>query len=334
MIKEKITELILDEEYSELGVEIISLVDKPAIGVEWVALSEQDIHMQIVKLAEENGEEYDPDKIIYVDITNEKFSTLKDFVKGVIATNILGRWGIKKDQEPQLRFKYTGPAPQRNFCKAMMNMNKIYTKQEIDKMSLKIDTGFRHQNQPYSLFDFKGGVNCKHYWEQLSVFRNEDGTMVFISHGRAEGNAGQAAGPNNNFWRYPFSIVESEEDKRIVVGPVMIPNLPIKRVDENGEIFYVYFSEQTVKTASERFFKNLKINNTDVQHSEIITNKNILLESWIIEDKDNDKSKIWDFDLPVGTWMAKYKINDEETWNKIKTNELNGFSIDGNFKKN
>jgi hypothetical protein len=44
-----------------------------------------------------------------------------------------------------------------------------------------------------------------------------------------------------------------------------------------------------------------------------------------------DKSTALGFDVPKGTWMVSYKINNKETWQKIKNGELNGFSITGNF---
>jgi len=450
MIKNEIVELIMDEESeNDLGVNIISLVDKPAIGIEWVALSEEkDMYDIVIEMASDvdMGEIYDPAKMVYVDLTKQQFNTIKDFLNGIIAFDILGKLGIKKEQKPERKYKYTGPSAQRKFCKAMLNLNKIYLLEEIEKMSKKIDTGFRHQGQPYSLFEFKGGVNCKHYWEELDVFRNEDGTLVFISHGRAGGKAGQIANASNNYWRYPLSEITNfqlesikdypegvknaakkavdwadengwggcgtpvgktrasqlakgepisvdtikrmysylsrhkvdlqssksyedgcgklmydawggepalkwserflnqiekekmrfsmDDDKKIVVGPVMIPDLPIKRIDELGNEYFVYFTKDTVIKASEKFFKTLKVNNTDIQHSEDITNENTLLESWIVEDLENDKVKMYNISVPLGTWMAKYKINNEETWTQIKDGLLNGFSIDGNFIKN
>lgn len=447
MIKNEIIELVMNEETDDLGVNIISLVDKPAIGVEWITLSDNDIYSFIIEMASNDlvGEVYDPEKVLYVDLTKQQFSTIKDFLKGVLAIDILGKLGIKKEDKPEIRYKYTGPIAERNFCKAMLRLNKIYTKDEISDMSKKIDTGFRHKGQPYSLFDFKGGVNCKHYWEELSVFKNSDGTMVFISHGRASGKAGEIANPSNNFWRYPLSSItnfqmesitdypkgisdvakkavewadkngwgscgtqvgktranqlangepisidtvkrmysylsrhkidlessksyedgcgklmydawggepalswservlnqiekekmkfSTDEDKRIVVGPVMIPDLPIKRIDEMGNEYFVYFTKETVNMAAEKFFKHLKVNNTDIQHNEDITTENTLLESWIVEDEEKDKSLLYGFKVPIGTWMAKYKINNEETWQQIKSGVLNGFSIDGNFIK-
>jgi hypothetical protein len=130
-----------------------------------------------------------------------------------------------------------------------------------------------------------------------------------------------------------FSAIK--EDQQIVVGPIMIPDLPIKRQDPiTKEIFYVYFSEETIKKASEKFFKTLKLNNTDIQHSENITNDNTLLESWIIENPEYDKSKLYGYDLPKGSWIVSYRINDDKTWESIKSGELTGFSIDGNFIQN
>ena len=44
-----------------------------------------------------------------------------------------------------------------------------------------------------------------------------------------------------------------------------------------------------------------------------------------------DKSKMYGFDLPNGTWFVKMKINNDELWQKIKAGELKGLSIEGYF---
>ena len=44
-----------------------------------------------------------------------------------------------------------------------------------------------------------------------------------------------------------------------------------------------------------------------------------------------DKSKLYGYDLPNGTWFVKMKIENEELWNKIKSGELKGLSIEGYF---
>ena len=279
----------------------------------------------VLEAAEEHGEYIDYKDVTYIDITQSEFSTIGDFLKGVTALDILGKKGLKKDEPGETKYRYAGRPAERNFCKAMLRLNKLYTREEIDQMSQRVNTGFRHRpGDAYSIFNFKGGVNCKHYWEEVIVFKGDNNQTIMISKGPAQGRAGEIASSANNYWRF------SEEDERIVTGPAMIPNRLILRKDELGNPFHVYFSQDTIKKINEKFLKNAA-HNTDVNHDDNVTTDNTLLESWIVEDPDYDKSKKLGFDVPEGTWMVSYRINDDQTWNKIKNGELNGFSVTGNF---
>ena len=117
----------------------------------------------------------------------------------------------------------------------------------------------------------------------------------------------------------------------IVTGPAMIPNALIPRRDEMGNLFHVYFSKETVKNIAKKFLEDNNTHNTDVNHDENVVTENTLLESWIVTNPEMDKSTALGFNVPEGTWMTSYKINNEETWKKIKAGELNGFSVTGNF---
>ena len=57
----------------------------------------------------------------------------------------------------------------------------------------------------------------------------------------------------------------------------------------------------------------------------------LTVESWIIEDSKKDKSALYGFSLPKGTWMVKMKIENDDLWAKIKDGELKGLSIEGYF---
>ena len=341
----KIVELLIDWdniEFDELGVDIMSLVDKPAIQTSWLAFNaegEMEIHecdfneetilssdeeQRILEIAEAVGEYVDYKESVFIDINKSEFTTIGDFLKGVSALDILGR-RVKKDQEAETKYRYAGPAAERNFCKAMQRLNKIYTREEIDQMESRgLNRQLGHNQQPYSIFDFKGGVNCKHYWEELSVFRAENGQLVMISHGPARGRAGETANSSNNYWRF------SDEDQRIITGPAMIPDRLILRRDEMGNPFHVYFSKETIRKIAEKFLKNAA-HNTDINHNDEVTTENTLLESWIVDDPQYDKSTKLGFNVPQGTWMVSYRINDTATWQQIKNGELNGFSVTGNF---
>jgi hypothetical protein len=120
------------------------------------------------------------------------------------------------------------------------------------------------------------------------------------------------------------------EEKRILMGAALVPNKPIYRVDGENE-FYVYFSEGTIRKASELFFQKAKQNNATLEH-EVGINGLTVVESWIIEDETHDKSRKYGFELPVGTWMVSMKVNNPEIWDGwVKTGRVKGFSIEGYF---
>ena len=56
-----------------------------------------------------------------------------------------------------------------------------------------------------------------------------------------------------------------------------------------------------------------------------------VVESWIIEDEQFDKSRKYDFNLPVGTWMISMKVENDDVWDRVKSGEIKGFSIEGSF---
>jgi hypothetical protein len=120
------------------------------------------------------------------------------------------------------------------------------------------------------------------------------------------------------------------EEKRILMGAALVPNKPIFRMDGEEE-FYVYFSEATIRKASEMFFQKAKQNNATLEH-EVGINGLTVVESWIIEDETHDKSRKYGMELPVGTWMVSMKVNNPEIWDGfVKTGKVKGFSIEGYF---
>lgn len=127
-----------------------------------------------------------------------------------------------------------------------------------------------------------------------------------------------------------IKFAKVDDEKRILMGPALIPNKPIFR-KRNDTMFYVYFSQQTVKRASELFFINGNQNNATLEHNMDINGLTVV-ESWIIEDTDMDKSKMYGFDLPVGTWMISMKVENDDVWNDyVKEGKVKGFSIEGYF---
>ena len=127
-----------------------------------------------------------------------------------------------------------------------------------------------------------------------------------------------------------LTFAKVDEEKRMLVSPALIPNKQIFRYDPNTDSdYYVYFSPETVRKASELYLKHNNHHKATHEHSERVSGV-LTVESWIKEG-DSDKSKLYGFDLPNGTWFVKMKIENEELWSKIKDGTLKGLSIEGYF---
>jgi len=128
---------------------------------------------------------------------------------------------------------------------------------------------------------------------------------------------------------YEMNLAEVDKEKKILMGPALIPNKMIFRKDGESK-YQVYFSESTVEQASQMYLKNGNQSNATLQHKTKIDGMS-LVESWLITDPAMDKSKSYGFDLPKGTWMVSMKADNEEIWAKAKSGEIKGFSIEGYF---
>ena len=125
-----------------------------------------------------------------------------------------------------------------------------------------------------------------------------------------------------------FAKIDNE--KKILLGVALIPEKKIYRFDEKTkEEYYVYFSKETIKRASELYLKKGNQSNANLEHSKYTLNGTIV-ESWIVEDLKKDKTALYDIDAPVGSWVVAMKIEDEEQWQMCKDNG-SGFSIEGMF---
>lgn len=127
-----------------------------------------------------------------------------------------------------------------------------------------------------------------------------------------------------------LQLAKVDDEKRILMGAALIPNKNIYR--RNGEDeYYIFFSDATVKKASELFLMNSNQNNATLEHQKKVNDLSVV-ESWIVEDTEMDKSKKYGLNAPVGTWMVSMKVNNDTIWNDfVKTGKVKGFSIEGYF---
>jgi hypothetical protein len=127
-----------------------------------------------------------------------------------------------------------------------------------------------------------------------------------------------------------FSVFNAEQ--RLVVGPAMIPDkMIIRRNEITGEIYYVYFTAETIKKLQQKFMQEKLLDKTNIEHGRKFLSGVDVVESWIVEDSKLDKQQVFGMDYPKGTWMISMKVNNDDTWDKVKDGKLKGFSVQGYF---
>jgi hypothetical protein len=131
---------------------------------------------------------------------------------------------------------------------------------------------------------------------------------------------------NVELWRQVFA----DEDEKMLVGVAMIPDTDIIRKDKEGKPYYVKFSKDVIARISEKFMKELRNRDTNIQHEDNSAGAYVA-ESWIVENAQDKINSVYGFEAPVGSWALKMRVEDPETWKMIKAGKLNGFSIEGAF---
>lgn len=80
----------------------------------------------------------------------------------------------------KIRYKYAGnPNPEREFCAKMMKADKVYRKEDIELAGSKVvNAGLGLKGaDTYSIWLYKGGVNCKHFWQRQIYLRKNNGKI-------------------------------------------------------------------------------------------------------------------------------------------------------------
>lgn len=123
----------------------------------------------------------------------------------------------------------------------------------------------------------------------------------------------------------PLQILLEKEDKHIIVGCALVPDKPIYRRDGDEE-FYIKFSAETIEKLAHNYLANDRVYSFSTDHKDVADDVYII-ETWL-KTSENDKSKDYGLDVPIGSWMVMAKVENEDIWNRIKEGELQGFSIE------
>lgn len=209
------------------------------------------------------------------------------------------------------RYKYSGPVDSKNrsFCSKIMRMDKLYRKEDINKMTISGENSQFAQKGSftYDIFKYAGGKYCRHKWVKVAYAKSN----------------------------IKSQFNQTSKEKQLIAGPLMIPRKLIYRFNETtNEDFWVYFTEETIEKIAYKYLMNKYQDNTNLEHSEDIKLKDVVLvESWIVEDPEKDKSYfLTGQKYKKGTWFGIMKVLNSTVWKEwVKTGRVKGFSVEGYF---
>lgn len=132
------------------------------------------------------------------------------------------------------------------------------------------------------------------------------------------------------FAPHKFEVID--EDKRIVMGAAMVPDLPIYRRDERGE-YYAIFKKDTIKALVQKLFKENKHTEFNEEHNSFKILDGVYIYQSFITDAELGISAPSGFEnVADGTWFIAAKVENDEAWAKVKEEGLlKGFSVEGVF---
>ena len=362
----KIIELILDELQDFAGFDAVALVEDPAIEINFRAFDSNEVTdalaFQVIEQAVKDlfvdrlpgesrdsylercipkllDEGYDQDQAaaICYDSFNlfqkkEQFESYTDYPES--ATNAAKRALEYRDNNPN------------NDCGTRVGWaraNQLANREPISEETIARMASFKrhqqHKDVPYSegcgglMWDAWGGTAGIEWASNKLEEIREDLSKENISLNKSimgEENLGETLGETVTFSReYKFA---TDDEQMRVVGPAMVPNKLILRIDQEGNPYYVYFTSETIRKIAYKMMKEKKLDQINLEHNQESIVSGYLEESWILDDPENDKAVAYGFtDLPKGSWMVQYKIEDPEVWKMVKEGLVKGLSIEGYF---
>jgi hypothetical protein len=139
----------------------------------WIVLDERDVELEDEEVLNNHIKSLNEE----IEIKLTKLSIVDKFINLVSTgtarpTAISSQDELLKEKYFKVRYRYTGnPSPDRDFCNAMLSANKLYRKEDIDRMSnTVVNAGFgEFGTDTYDIFKFKGGARCHHKFERVTM---------------------------------------------------------------------------------------------------------------------------------------------------------------------
>ena len=123
-----------------------------------------------------------------------------------------------------------------------------------------------------------------------------------------------------------------DNSKHIITGVVCLADTPIYRYSQKLGEYYVVFTKETIERMVEKFSKQDLFKSVNLQHDNNKFVDGIYMVESFITNKERGINPVEFADIPDGSWICSFKVENDELWNEIiNGDKLNGFSLQGMF---
>jgi hypothetical protein len=317
-VKVPVYEMLIDEsDESDLMVDFIALVDKPAIQKDFMKFSEEFINPskgehkteflpRCISYVINEGKETEQAVAICNSLWDEHFAedsysdypdAVKNNAKAALKYAEENGWGSCGTEVGKIRANQLAKGEAISF-ETIKRMYSYLSRHEVD---LETSKGYG-DGCGKLMYDAWGGKSALS-WAESKI---------------------------NQIERKAFAI--QSEEQRIISGPLMVANQRIKRYDEERGEYEVFFSPTTIKKIAIKLAKKGFQNNVNLMHSADMQLQGVTLFEIFQSDKERGIMPMKGFeDLADGSLFGSMYVDNDNAWQLIKEGKVKGFSVEGNF---
>lgn len=133
------------------------------------------------------------------------------------------------------------------------------------------------------------------------------------------------------FSKDQMNFTSFNDEKKEITGVVCLADTPILRKNDKFGIHAIVFEKEMIKQMMLRYFKNGLSNQVNIEHKGSMLEGLTMIESYV-KNSERNIAPIEFKDVPDGSWLATFKVENDEVWSQIKEEHtLRGFSLQGYF---